>query len=64
MFTLSVAAGNASAEGLFIGEYSTQRECLQAADRWMAWNGSSDVRSDCVYKRMGTGWELWIRSVS
>ncbi|MGW4326467.1 hypothetical protein ACWEKR_11315 [Nocardia sp. NPDC004573] len=58
MVVLGLAAGNATAEGVWIGEYETQQECLAAGERYR----SSDTYPDCVYKRFGP-WELWVRSI-
>ncbi|MFE9579441.1 hypothetical protein ACFYO1_23850 [Nocardia sp. NPDC006044] len=63
LVVVGAVAGNASAEGTFIGEYETQSACVQAGEKWQAWYGSSDTRPDCVYGQQGSGWQLWIRSI-
>ncbi|WP_280448735.1 hypothetical protein [Nocardia brasiliensis] len=63
LVVVGVVAGNANAEGMFIGEYQTHEECVREGDKWQAWYGSSDTRPDCVYGQQGSGWQLWIRSI-
>ncbi|MFG1794837.1 hypothetical protein [Nocardia sp. NPDC049149] len=63
MFVVGAMAGNASAEGVFVGEYQTHGECVAAGERHQAWYGSSDTRPECVYGQQGSGWQLWMRSI-
>ncbi|MEU7632683.1 hypothetical protein AB0C34_22255 [Nocardia sp. NPDC049220] len=59
MVVLGAAAGTATAEGVFVGEYETNAQCVAAGEQYR----SSDTRPDCVYGQQGSGWQLWIRSI-
>ncbi|WP_159080479.1 hypothetical protein [Nocardia suismassiliense] len=58
MLVLGAAAGNASAEGVFIDQFETNAECVAAGEQYR----SSDTWPDCVYGQQGSGWQLWVRS--
>ncbi|WP_069165983.1 hypothetical protein [Nocardia altamirensis] len=59
MFVLGLAAGNATADGVFYGDYETSWQCEAAGEPYRG----SDSYYKCYYGQQGSGWQLWVYSI-